>query len=638
VFDDSFDLDPEDDEDSLCPKCDDPLCPGCGPTTPTRLVQFGLVLFSLFILVVVGKIVFGGNDGSGNRVREEAATLETPAETLPSRTTAEETTPETAAQRESGQAIVSPSGNPTAVVVDSVVQVVVFSGSERCGWGSGTVIGDSLTVITNHHVIQSTVDCPVTDIEVWTVDSLAAPPRPTHNATLVAVDEDADLARLKLDPVSSTSRNLIPVPLNINLDLGDDIFTLGFPSIGGNSITVSKGVASGITRLDGVDWIKTDASVTGGSSGGAAVNDQGDLVGVPTMASIGEDGEVIDCRNVTDTNADGEIDEFDTCQPIGGFLNLLSPASRVQQLLAQPLDANGSSLNLPQSLPRATNAGSFVDGVIDTENRQVVAASWAEAQKRSKASIAWTGSLANCDPGSTSSQFKEEVLHRVKWYRAMAGVDPNITLNAASNGLAQHAALVMAANFDLSHEPTSSWECFTSEAFEGASHSNLHLGWYGTRAIDSYIDDEGEGNETVGHRRWLLDPLLTSIGSGDTPNSNALWVINDTERERYQVREEGGFVMWPPRGFVPRNTIHPRWSISHPSADFDSVKIEIFDGQGTYLLNEFITDDNLTGNSNALIFEWKRPPVGVNEIKVRVREIQVDSRRVELIYSVFPID
>jgi hypothetical protein len=53
------------------------------------------------------------------------------------------------------------------------------------------------------------------------------------------------------------------------------------------------------------------------------------------MASAGEDGEIVDCRPVTDTNRDGVIDRYDDCVPIGGFLNLLSPASRAEALLAQ---------------------------------------------------------------------------------------------------------------------------------------------------------------------------------------------------------------------------------------------------------------------------------------------------------------
>jgi hypothetical protein len=130
--------------------------------------------------------------------------------------------------------------------------------------------------------------------------------------------------------------------------VGEEIFVIGFPNIGGSSITISKGIVSGFTKASGVSWIKTDASISGGNSGGAAVNEKGELVGVPTMASAGEDGEIVDCRPVTDTNRDGVIDRYDDCVPIGGFLNLLSPASRAESLLRQ---ANTSSADDGVSTP-----------------------------------------------------------------------------------------------------------------------------------------------------------------------------------------------------------------------------------------------------------------------------------------------
>jgi hypothetical protein len=64
-----------------------------------------------------------------------------------------------------------------------------------------------------------------------------------------------------------------------------------------------------------------------------AVNQEGELIGVPTRASSGDDDSaIVDCRPVADTNRDGNIDEFDTCVPIGGFINGLRPVN-----LANPL-------------------------------------------------------------------------------------------------------------------------------------------------------------------------------------------------------------------------------------------------------------------------------------------------------------
>jgi S1-C subfamily serine protease len=115
--------------------------------------------------------------------------------------------------------------------------------------------------------------------------------------------------------------------------VNDDLFIVGFPSIGGDSVTFSRGIVSGFIQEDGVRWIKTDAQISGGNSGGPAFNSKGELVGVPTRASASASNKVVDCRIVEDTNGDGRVNDRDACVPIGGSFTLLSPASAVQRLL-----------------------------------------------------------------------------------------------------------------------------------------------------------------------------------------------------------------------------------------------------------------------------------------------------------------
>jgi len=63
-----------------------------------------------------------------------------------------------------------------------------------------------------------------------------------------------------------------------------------------------------------------------------AVNQNGELIGVPTQLGYGGDDQFVDCRVLADTNRDGYVDDDDTCVPTGGFINALRPVK-----LALPL-------------------------------------------------------------------------------------------------------------------------------------------------------------------------------------------------------------------------------------------------------------------------------------------------------------
>ena len=276
--------------------------------------------------------------------------------------------------------------------------------------------------------------------------------------------------------------------------------------------------------------------------------------------------------------------------------------------------------------------------VLDTSNREIVEAAWKRLESRPRHRMNWTGSVSACRAGDTDPQFKTDVLRRVQWFRAMAGVSPGIELDNGVSALAQHAALVMAANGDLTHEPDSSWRCFSDEAFEGASKSNLSLGDFGVESIDGYMEDPGADNLPVGHRRWILDPTLLVIGTGDTRNTNALFVINDRVNEEATTREPDGFIMWPPRGFVPRKQIYPRWSVSHRTADFSRATVVINHGGKTKTFSNPYNDNDGYGMQNSLVFEWRRPERGSGPVRVVVRNILVNGEPKNLEYQVEPFD
>lgn len=190
----------------------------------------------------------------------------------------------------------------------------------------------------------------------------------------------------------------------------------------------------------------------------------------------------------------------------------------------------------------------------------------------------WNGNVNSCQPGATSSAFHAAVEARINYFRQMAGL-PTIRLNDQYTAKAQSAALMMSANKTIDHSPDGNWNCYSSEGAEAAGSSNLFLSVYGPAAIDGYIRDPGTGNVAAGHRRWILYPSTKVMGSGDipagsTPAANALWVFDDS---MWSARPATAtpYVAWPPAGYVPYNTVFPRWSFALPNADFANASVTL---------------------------------------------------------------
>jgi len=241
----------------------------------------------------------------------------------------------------------------TQKVIKTVVQLIAAdkqpNGRLVAKWsGSGTIISTDGLILTNCHVAfpQAMFDDPALTYNVLIVALTIrsdSPPQPTYLAEVVQYNPNLDLAVVRVSrsldgtPVDREQLSLPALPLGDSdaLEIGDPLSIFGYPGIGGETITFTSGNVSGFTSeraIKGRAWIKTDATVAGGNSGGAAVDDQGKLVGIPTQIGAGSTDQVVDCRPYADTNGDGRIDEHDVCIPIGGFINALRPVN-----LAAPL-------------------------------------------------------------------------------------------------------------------------------------------------------------------------------------------------------------------------------------------------------------------------------------------------------------
>ncbi len=173
--------------------------------------------------------------------------------------------------------------------------------------GSGTVLdADRGIILTNYHVMGDTDKA-----ELYNPDGLAyiavnppdlrSAPVIKYTAKMLKGSADLDLAVLRITGLADSAKARLPKNLGLvavdrgnsdDLLPGDPIGVIGFPGLGGSTVTFTDGVVSGFLdeNDDGLyDWIKTDTEVNPGNSGGLAIDQQGDFVGVPTAGNTNAD-------------------------------------------------------------------------------------------------------------------------------------------------------------------------------------------------------------------------------------------------------------------------------------------------------------------------------------------------------------
>ena len=159
------------------------------------------------------------------------------------------------------------------------------------GGGSGVVINEKGLIITNHHVIDN-----ATDVRVIFEDGKM------YEATVIGSDKLTDIGVVKIQ-----NEKLIPISFgnSESIFVGDLAVAIGHPLTLGAAPTVTTGVISALNRRLDVGsesmnnavtlfgLIQTDAPITRGSSGGALLNQKGELIGITTAiatADVGAEG------------------------------------------------------------------------------------------------------------------------------------------------------------------------------------------------------------------------------------------------------------------------------------------------------------------------------------------------------------
>ena len=216
----------------------------------------------------------------------------------------------------------------TVLIVALVLEMedgIPVAERERVPLGSGVLVSDDGLILTNSHVIDMTmlqndledtenaqgIDLEIEDeFVIHVVDSADDDPDPGYSATVVVDRPSLDLAVLKIvgDEDGRLLRRPVgedrsPVALAPEGEVGirNPVHIFGYPvfgrasfaGIGATTIDVVDGRVRSLERgagLGNVRLIHIDATVSGGSSGGSVVNDDGQLIGVVAQALGGATG------------------------------------------------------------------------------------------------------------------------------------------------------------------------------------------------------------------------------------------------------------------------------------------------------------------------------------------------------------
>ena len=163
-------------------------------------------------------------------------------------------------------------------VSPSVVSVISTT-SEGQGSGSGVIMSKDGYIITNNHVVEG-----AQSVSVQLSDSSSL------DATIVGTDEQTDLAVIKV----SSSADLTAAEFGDSDELqpGEYAYAIGSPGGVQFANTITGGRISAINRDLTVNdrvmsLIQTDASINNGNSGGALINEYGQVVGITSAKLSG---------------------------------------------------------------------------------------------------------------------------------------------------------------------------------------------------------------------------------------------------------------------------------------------------------------------------------------------------------------
>ena len=181
------------------------------------------------------------------------------------------------ASTSNGTSIQSQQEAAIAAIEPSVVELKVTT-AQGGQIGSGVIIDSNGDIVTNNHVVSGEQS-----IEVLLSNGS------TEQAQLIGTNAADDLAVVRITPFAHMT--VAQLGDSSKLVVGQEVMAVGNPL--GITETATQGIVSAlnrsVTESAGTTLsqaIQTDAALNPGNSGGALVNLQGQLIGIPTLGAV----------------------------------------------------------------------------------------------------------------------------------------------------------------------------------------------------------------------------------------------------------------------------------------------------------------------------------------------------------------
>ena len=222
---------------------------------------------------VVGNMAFGGNANSDSGT---SASTSDSAPTLQINSKPESDSSNSSDNYDTTDGM---AGEDIYKKVNPSVVSVISTTSEGTGSGSGVIMSKDGYIITNNHVVDGAQSVSVQLSDGTSLD-----------AEIIGTDEQTDLAVIKVTPTSDLTA--AEFGDSDELEPGEYAYAIGSPGGVQFANTITGGRISAINRDLTVNdrvmtLIQTDASINNGNSGGALINEYGQVVGITSAKLSG---------------------------------------------------------------------------------------------------------------------------------------------------------------------------------------------------------------------------------------------------------------------------------------------------------------------------------------------------------------